>query len=1068
LLWPAPLFRRLLWHGHLLSAIVSRVDQEQSDQFLEELRRLGPEGVRAAEMLMAAAEHVERPGIRAGNQIAYCVREALMSLLDMGGKRERLVSDTASRVVGIADELRRERASQESLLDAVQELAVALEGPGPHIARLQTLIGSLARRPPVRAEADLLDAYKGLLSEVNALHADVAVDSAVELYSRARVTLARLFGPMTARLEEIDPLTRITEPTEEAGSRLASLAGDPRTLGYFYSRLDGPGWLHALADHPLLQPPEQGPWFAYGYLMTLAKSHPEDVGSWLRSRPSGRELSDHQALLLIAIARAVAGPVTDAVLHLAMDRTGDAGVLHQIAGYLEELPAGEHTSDAVISLVKRALDGVTREGAPADDSYLSAGVLSTALSVARQGQSRRWLGILTAKLAVACDHYPTEVRSLQAIDGLTLTPDVPVFDQFVASVRDVARLAASAGMPTAERIERLGKLPAPIAGRLIASHLIDTVDLDATAALVLITDEVTHHDPMPETLKLLGELTERKLPGLDQRMLQALGNPPSAEEVAALDDAADFPRTWTHAFGWLIAMPASVKEVWSAANECVEGRWRQASPNGFLWPEPSVISVPPATAIGVEELAELEPLEAARRIAAWKPTAERRGATLHDAARELQQVINNEPQRWLAQAPAPILEALRDPMYAERYLNALADHVDELHERVPEILGAVEFAERELTRESAPGEFDGYAGWGNVVSTGIDLISKLAAAGAPLGSDTNRGWELIERAARRREEWSALDEQADAGSFQHAIYRRSMRALGDAFVYAGATTDGGSEPDLLLALLDEALDLEPSDGRHARAIIGRNLAWLASRAPEWTHSRWSRLVGPDAPAGLGPHTFDQYLEWGAPAAALLTEHRDLYEAAVARVPDHVRRHLLHALIWGLDGYDPAVVLEILAVVGDSQVSEAIQWLAFGAFHQPEMPLEHSIEFLRLALKRDLCASTYAPLGWLSRVERIDSETWLDLTLSAAQAVHRQLDQANHIAERAAKHPHDQRAIRIVAALLDADLKLWYLEDVGRAGLQLLKGHDPATQAARDELREQLLRREFFDAYGDHK
>lgn len=194
--------------------------------------------------------------------------------------------------------------------------------------------------------------------------------------------------------------------------------------------------------------------------------------------------------------------------------------------------------------------------------------------------------------------------------------------------------------------------------------------------------------------------------------------------------------------------------------------------------------------------------------------------------------------------------------------------------------------------------------------------------------------------------------------------------------------------------------------------------------------------------------FDQYLEWGTPAAALLTEHRDLYEAAVARVPDHIRRHLLHALIWGLDGYDPAVVLKILAGMGDSQVSEAIQWLAFGAFHEPGMPLEHSIEFLRLALKRDLCASTYAPLGWLSRVERIDSVTWLDLTLSAAQAAHGQLDQTNHVAERAAKHPHDERAIRIVAALLDADLKLWYLADVGRAGLQLLKGHDPATQAAR--------------------
>jgi len=48
-------------------------------------------------------------------------------------------------------------------------------------------------------------------------------------------------------------------------------------------------------------------------------------------------------------------------------------------------------------------------------------------------------------------------------------------------------------------------------------------------------------------------------------------------------------------------------------------------------------------------------------------------------------------------------------------------------------------------------------------------------------------------------------------------------------------------------------------------------------------------------------------------------------------------------------------------------------------------------------------------------------------------------------------------------LLEADLKLWHLKDVGRAGLQLLNGHDPAAQAARDELREQLLKREFFDA-----
>jgi hypothetical protein len=42
--------------------------------------------------------------------------------------------------VQIADNLRRERASQESLLDAVQELAAALEGPGPHLV-VQVQVG---------------------------------------------------------------------------------------------------------------------------------------------------------------------------------------------------------------------------------------------------------------------------------------------------------------------------------------------------------------------------------------------------------------------------------------------------------------------------------------------------------------------------------------------------------------------------------------------------------------------------------------------------------------------------------------------------------------------------------------------------------------------------------------------------------------------------------------------------------------------------------------------------------------------------------------------------------------
>lgn len=1014
-------------------------------------------------MLAAAAEHMEQPRTLAGNLITYCVREALMALLDMGGKRERLVSDAAGRVVETADELRRDRSSQEALLDAVQELSGALAGPGPHMTRLQTLIGALARRSPVRAEADLLDVYIDLLREANALHGDVTLESASDLYARTQLTLARLFGPMSARLEEIDTLTRVAEPepTVEDVAKLASLAGDPRTLGYFFARLEAPGWLNALADHALLQPPEEGPWFAYGYIGKLAQSHPEDVRDWLHSRPGGAELSDHQAFLLIAMARSVAVPVADAVLHVADGRTADAGVLHQIVGYLQQLPLEEHANSAVIGLVKRALDGVTGGGSPADDTYLSAPMLRVALSGARQGHAQRWLGILVAKLAAACGHHERELRLLQAIDGLTLTADAPVLDQLVVAVRDVAQLAASEGVPTAERVDRLRALPAALAGRIIAAHLIETVDADATPALALIAAEVAGENPMPETLALLRALADRDLPDLEQRMLQALGDPPNDEEVAALEDDAELPRAWTHAYGWLIAMPTTVQKVWAAANACVEARWGKALPKGHLWPQPSVMHLPPRRAVGTDELAALEPLAAAQRVGEWTPTGEWAGASRHDAGRELQETVSKDPETWLSEPQAPILDALGNATYAERYLNALAGHADQLHDHLPAVLDASEFAESKLTTPPAPGEDDD-ASWGIVLNAGIELIGKLAAAGATL-DNAERGWSLIERAVHRRDEQATYDEESVNKPLERAIYRRSMRALDNAFVYAHATLDGDAEPQRLLTLLDEALELEPPDGLHARAIIAPRLPWLAGHAPEWTRSQWGRLVGADAPAALGTNTFGLYLEWGGPSAPFLTEHRDLYQAALGRVPDHARRHLLHALIWGLEGYDPAAVLEMLIGAGDEQISEAVNWLAFGAFHQPEMSIEPAIGFLQLALQRGLPASTYESVGWLSRVERIDSDTWLDLTLAAVEAAEGQLAQADAVAERAAKHPGDERAIRIVAGLLDADVKLWHLEDIGRAGLQLLNSGDSASQSARDDLREQLLKREFFDA-----
>lgn len=130
-------YLRLYDGAHLMT-------DRRPDPLLEQLRRLGPQGDRSAEMLMAAAEQIEQAGTRAGNLIAFCTREALVSLLDLGGKRQSNMTDAARKVVRTARRLRDGRTTSDTLLEAAQSLEAALEGPGPHSERLEQVITELA------------------------------------------------------------------------------------------------------------------------------------------------------------------------------------------------------------------------------------------------------------------------------------------------------------------------------------------------------------------------------------------------------------------------------------------------------------------------------------------------------------------------------------------------------------------------------------------------------------------------------------------------------------------------------------------------------------------------------------------------------------------------------------------------------------------------------------------------------------------------------------------------------------------------------------------------------------
>jgi hypothetical protein len=75
--------------------------------------------------------------------------------------------------------------------------------------------------------------------------------------------------------------------------------------------------------------------------------------------------------------------------------------------------------------------------------------------------------------------------------------------------------------------------------------------------------------------------------------------------------------------------------------------------------------------------------------------------------------------------------------------------------------------------------------------------------------------------------------------------------------------------------------------------------------------------------------------------------------------------------------------------------------------------------------------------------------------------HRALDEADRVAERAARSQGDTRAVRIIARLLEDDPEPWDVERIGARGLEVLSATTDNDAAA--DLRERLLERGFYDA-----
>lgn len=1027
------------------------------------LRRLfGDHGARAERFLVSAAKHLDDADEVAPQHVAYALREALTAILEWAGTRPRGMTDAAREVVRRFDGAGGDSAQ---LADAIGRLRIVLDGPGPHAERLERALSELARLPPTRATADLIERFVAALDGASVrLHAETppTAEDARALYEATLEVLRGLFGPIPERLEAVAELARVADPGRNDVARLHGLVGDERHLVYLFDTCEGPGWFRALRDDALLVPPADRPWTAGPYVLRVAASHPDEMRTWLADRPF-KQLEARQAGALLRIVRTMGGDVGEIARALAVRHLSDPDVRMQADALIRGLPAEQRESGPVRSLIQRLLTVVLTGDRGSLDLYVAGEQLALAVAAARGPEGARWLTMLAwrAQKAAAADE-PLRQRLLPPLDELALTGGRRPVELVVAALREAANACAAAGAPLGERLDALRIVPNPLAERLVAQHLLDQLPSTADAARAFLVGQLgVNVWPSPEELKLLRSL----LAGEDAdgvfagEIVEVLGSPPAREDLESFDAAEDVPDAVSRVHRWLVAVPADVAPEWHAAD--AELPLVGASPDGVLVRSGLARWSGPSSPLDRAVLEPLAPLEAARRVAAWRPagSASFFGPSAEGLAGVLREVIDARSHAWFAEDPVDLARVLREPIYVGALIDALSAHADRLRAG-----DAVALAELVTSRPWPPAEdlavdpLGPANTWARPADAAVQLLGRLGPLADLPEEDGERAWRQVAGAFARRDDRNPAVEDPEHEPLTQAINRPSMRALDVAFGLGGSVP-----PDArLLELVDGALDVGGSDGLQARAVLARRLHWLRRAAPEWFASRAARIFGDEAPDGLGPRTVDLYLEWGDLDREIVTEQREAIVAALGGARrDEAVQVLVLGLRDGLAGYELAAVAGALVGAGDEAVAHAGRWMGWGLAEAGEdADVAPLLALWRELLGRDLGVSALASFGCTAVNTHLPDDEWLELIEATIRATGGVLDEPDHVAERAARRPDDPRTARVIAGLLADDPRPWDLERIGTVGLAVL-----ASAAGEDarELRERLLERGFHEA-----
>ncbi|MDE0268576.1 MAG: hypothetical protein OXI96_06025 [Acidimicrobiaceae bacterium] len=907
--------------------------QPPDPELLDALRlEFGDNGQRAVRFLETAHALLgldEKTFPSVGSAVAYCLREAMTSVLDSAILGP---SDTWSDVSHKVVEARKhyEKVKKENLLGEEPDNALEVlfrciteleDFHEQESLRQQQLIAVIIERTgvaPLSSGAELVTRYKKLLDHLNrSLHGSYTSIDAEKLWSECIDVCRRLFMPPKIRNSKLLELAQNESPMSEDVEAVRKLLVSPQHLRYFLSKVTSPVWLDTLKPTGILNPPGvEGGWPAFSGVVRLAGDYPNEVAAWLEKMYSSHEAEPESCAYIANAALNIGGSVFGLVLKAVKRYPQHRGLIMLAINAVDKLDASDE-------FIESFADVLLNESIRSTFAIVHVEPLMKQLSSGiNEANALQRIQLLCYKIrSVSADH--SLCRFEWPVSGSVADQDdsrqyghwpEDRFDALLSCMVDSIK-RAWVWVPVGELLELLEylledlleDLPIVLRQRLRAWILGSAPNVDPNLLVREVEHAIASRKPTGDDLTLIERAAEdcEPLTYVD-RWRNALGSAPTIEQAAAAVKATEkMPSEWSRVLYWFSLLPDKVTEAWATPCDILAAPY---NPPGRerLKRQPRVRAMREQSPFSLEQLRSMAPDSAANMICEWRPDPNDWLVTASALARTLESVVKDDPQQWFA-SPLRIITKLHHPIYISRYLQAAANVVSNHSlsvEKVPveELLGVIKIVRINPWLSVVLGDDRvDRNDWEDAEKAAGDLIEAIIRSGCTLNDRVNEIWEILESEARNCSRNTVVG--LDDDPYARAINRRCTRALTNVLLLVEKEhRESKTIRAEAISLLNMSLRLTGRDGAEHRSILAPRIGFLRHVLPAWTESNRDLLFGDEAPEDLGQTTIDLALQRGHTDTWLLENFRDGVCNAVERGVKNALDHLLVAMLWEIPGY----------------------------------------------------------------------------------------------------------------------------------------------------------------------